>query len=103
MIVYNTQIHALGDPRYRLRRPLLVTMREYEAQHGHCEEIIACVPEFALYGSGLHGHLAVSNLKAEIVCSYERLVALGPDKLGFLPLEHLEAMQVVIEDVSGEG
>ena len=103
MIVYNTQIHALGDPRYRLRRPLLITIREYPVLGNDDPEVIAVMPEFDLYATGRSAPAALSHLKIEIATSYERLVELGPDKLDLLPLEHLEAMQAIIDDVSGRG
>jgi hypothetical protein len=41
------------------------------------------------------------RLKAEIVSTYERLIELGPDRLGPLALQGLEAMKKVIEPRHG--
>ena len=95
MIVYNTQIHALGNPKYKLSRPLLVFMEEYD------DETVASVPEFGLYGSAVSEDLALLHLKDNIVSTYECLAELAPDMLGKLMFCCLEAMRVVIVE-SGE-
>lgn len=92
-VAYNAQIQALGDPRYSLRHPLLVTIEDYD------EEVVASIPEFDLYASGVSDSLALMRLKAEIVSTYERFTELGPEKLGALPLQCLRAMRQVIEEV----
>lgn len=94
-VAYNAQIHALGDPRYSLRHPLLVTIEDYD------EEVVASMPEFDLYASGVSDSLALMGLKAEIVSTYERLTELGADKLGPLAFQCLEAMKKVIEPRHG--
>jgi hypothetical protein len=90
-VAYNAEIHALGDPRYSLRHPLLVTIEDYD------EEVVASIPEFDLYASGVSDSLALMRLKAEIVSTYERLIELGPDKLGPLAFQCLEAMKEAME------
>ena len=88
---YNAQIHALGDVPYSLSHPLLVTMEQYD------EEVVASIPEFDLYASGVSDAVALMNLKSEIVSTYERLIELGPDRLGPLARQCLDAMKQVIE------
>lgn len=90
MIIYSTHIHALGNRKYKLRCPLLITIERCE------DEVLAIIPEFDLYASGVSDSMALSYLKTEIVSTYERLVELGPDKLGGFMLQCLEAMQAVI-------
>jgi len=92
-VAYNAQIHCLGDPRYSLRQPLLVTIEDYG------EDVVASIPEFDLYASGVSHSLGLMGLKAEIVSTYERFTELGPEKLGALPLQCLRAMRQVIEEV----
>jgi len=94
-VAYNAQIHALGDSRYSLRHPLLVTIEDYD------EEVVASIPEFDLYASGVSDAVALMGLKTEIVCTYERLTELGPDRLGPLALQCLEAMKKVMEPRHG--
>lgn len=89
----NTQIHALGNPKYKLSWPLLVFMEEYD------DEVVASIPEFGLYGSAVSRDLALMKLKDEIVSTYERLTELASGSLGRLGLQHLEAMRAVIRIV----
>ena len=95
MIVYSTHIHALGDPRYKLCVPLLVTIQQCD------DEIIATIPEFGLYASGVSEELALMKLKDEIVLTYDRLSALDIQHMGRLTWCCLEAMRAVIVAASG--
>ncbi len=90
-IVYGAQIHDLGDPRYSLRCPLIVTMEAWP------DEVVARLPEFDLYATGASDAVAVMNLKAEIVGTYERLEDVGPDKLGPMALQWLATLRRIIE------
>lgn len=90
-VAYNAQIHALADPRYSLRHPLLVTIEDYD------EEVVASIPEFDLYANGVSDAVALMNLKSEIVSTYQRLIELGPDRLGPLARQCLDAMKQVVE------
>lgn len=97
MIVYSTEIHALGNPKYKLQRPLLVTIYEYDKEDcNYREEVVAHIPEFGLYGSAVSEDLALLKLKDNIVSTYECLSALAPDMLGRLMYCCLEAMNTVI-------
>ena len=89
--VYNAQIVDLGESQYRLVCPLLVTVEVYAA------EVVASLPEFDLYASGVSDAVALARLKGEIVSAYERLVELGPDRLGPLPLRWLAALNRVLD------
>ena len=93
--VYSAQLTDLGDPHYTLERPLLVTMEAY------AEEVVASIPEFELYASGISDAMALTNLKAELVSTYERLLELGPDKLGPMPSRWLVAMKKIIGKGNG--
>ena len=94
MKVYNTEIHALGNSKYKLRYPLLVTMEEHE------DEVVASIPEFGLYGAAVSEDLALMKLKDEIVSTYERLLELGGNNLGRLAKGCLIAMQAVIMEAT---
>ena len=100
MKIYNTQIHSLGNPKYKLQCPLLVCI-ERRKETGGDRDVVAWIPEFGLYGSGISDDLALLRLKDEIVATYECLSALAPDKLGRLMYCCLEAMQAVIVAASG--
>lgn len=101
MIVYSTQIHALGSAKYKLRCPLLVTIQQYDRDNQYPGEVVAHISEFGLYGSAVSGDLALMRLKDEIVSTYERLNELAYAQLGPLALHHLEAMRAVIQEASG--
>jgi hypothetical protein len=93
--VYSAQLTDLGDPRYTLECPLLVTVEAY------AEEVVASIPEFDLYASGISDAVALANLKAELVSTYERLLELGPDKLGPMLSRWLVAMKKIIKKSNG--
>jgi hypothetical protein len=88
--VYSGQLVDLGDRRYALNCPLLAIIEIYG------DEVVASIPEFDLYAAGISDAVALANLKAEIVSTYERLLELGEDNLGPMPRRWLEAMKKVI-------
>jgi hypothetical protein len=91
--VYGSQLLDLGDPRYLLSCPLLVVLEAYS------DEVVASIPEFDLYASGVSDSVALAKLKVEVVSTYERLVELEPERLGPLPRGWLAAMNRVIGTV----
>ena len=91
--VYSSLLLDLGDPRYLLSCPLLVVLESYS------DEVVASIPEFDLYASGVSDSVALAELKVEVVSTYERLVELEPEKLGPLPRGWLAAMNRVIRTV----
>jgi hypothetical protein len=94
-VVYSAQLLDLGDPRYALVQPLLVTIES------HPDEVVASVPEYNLYATGASDAVAMMNLKAEIVSTYEHLEALGADRLGPMPRQWLASMRKAIEPTDG--
>jgi len=90
---YSSQLLDLGDPRYLLSCPLLVVLESYS------DEVVASIPEFDLYASGVSDSVALAKLKVEVVSTYERLVELEPERLGPLPRGWLAAMRRVIRTV----
>lgn len=90
-LTYNAQVFDLGDPRYVLTCPIIVTIEVYQG------ETVARVPDFDLYASGVSDSVALSKLKREITSTYERLEELGRDNLGPLALQHLLGMRKIIE------
>jgi len=87
---YNAQLFDLGDSKYSLAYPLLVVVENYP------EEVIARVSEFNLYATGLSDAIALANLKAEIVSTYDRLQELGADNLGAMAFQWLATMKRII-------
>lgn len=91
LLVSAIQIRDLATPEYSLRAPISVLLEEYT------DEVIARLPEFDLYASGPSHAIALANLKAEILSTYQRLVELGQDRLGPIALQWLQTMNLIIE------
>lgn len=89
--VYTTKILDLDEPRFHLRFPIAVVVESY------LDEVVATVPEFNLYASGVSDAVALAKLKLEISSTYGRLVELGSDQLGPLLRGSLAAMNQIIE------
>jgi hypothetical protein len=90
-IVYTTQILDLDDSRLQLRCPIPIVVETYP------DEVVATVPEFNLYASGISATIALAKLKLEISSTYIHFMEFGPGKLGSLLCGNLAAMNQAIK------
>jgi len=78
-IAYNTQLHDLGDKKYKLRKQINIVIEVHE------DEVIAKFPELEVYGSGNTESEAILGLKEEMIALYIELSATSEKELGRLP------------------
>jgi len=89
-VVKTVQIYDIADEQYSLKRPLSVTVEEYD------EEVIASFSEIDAYASGSSDAEALTLLKREIVELYEDLSKTPPERLGTLPTIWLNTLNDVL-------
>jgi hypothetical protein len=91
-------LHDLGDPAWKMKRPILVTIKQHAL-----DDFVACFYDADIYGYGDGIPSSLEDLKRHLVSQYEFLLKESQRvELGPVPAEQLLVLQRIIEKDNGK-